>query len=147
MGNQYTHTFPWLFIRFDLLLAVTFLVSWDCFEKHKVFILWVILMYTALMNSEVHIVLSVFCLIENEHIFQALVGDTIMLNEILDRDEVSDIFWSNHTCGLWPSNCSCEWWASCLCYYEGASFSWPYKSFQPTRDYIIGPCYIRCLLG
>ena len=42
------------------------------------------------MHSEVHIVISIFLSMENEHIIQAIVGDAILLNDILEGNEVGD---------------------------------------------------------
>ena len=39
-----------------------------------------------------HIVLSVLLRIDNEHLISAIVGDMILLNEIIEGDEVLDIF-------------------------------------------------------
>ena len=39
-----------------------------------------------------HIVLSVLLRIDNEHLILAIGGDTILLNEIIEGDEVGDTF-------------------------------------------------------
>ena len=42
------------------------------------------------MYSEVHIVVSMILSIDNEHIIQAIVGDAILLNYILEGDEFGE---------------------------------------------------------
>ena len=81
-----------MFSSIDLLLSVTFLVACGCAGQQKVFIFWVMVMYTDIKHSEVHIVLSMLFSMDNEHLILAIGGDTILLNEIIEGDEVGDRF-------------------------------------------------------
>ena len=76
------------FCAFDLSQSVTFLVSRDSVYECKVFITQVIVMQTALVYSELHILFTICFSVDYEHIVLAIIGDPILLYEVAQRNDV-----------------------------------------------------------